>query len=785
MTDMDRLSAALADRYAIEREIGAGGMATVYLARDQKHDRQVAVKVLRPELAAVVGAERFLHEIQIAAKLNHPHILTLIDSGEAHGFLYYVMPYVQGESLRDKLQREKQLSVEEALAITQDVAGAMAYAHAQGVIHRDLKPGNILLHEGEAMVADFGLALALRAAGGQRLTETGLSLGTPEYMSPEQATADHDVDDRSDIYSLGAVLYELLAGEPPHTGRSTQAIIAKLLTERPTPLRILRNTVPEAVDRTVMKALAKTPADRYATVAQFAEALTEASTKAPGVSLGTGREERVRRLVPTALLAALVVGGGWWALSRLGPASAQVDSLVVLPLDNLSGDPEQEWFVEGMHDAIISELAGIGSLRVISRTSAMRYQDTDKSVPQIARELDVAAVLEASVLLVGDSVRIQAQLIQAFPEERHLGAWSYDRHLRDVLAVHSELARAIAEEIKVTLTPGEEARLAVERPVDPEAFRLWLKGNFHLTRLNEQSFRRALESYQEAVAIDPGYAPAYAGIAMAYLQLGGWHASMPPQQLFRRAKEAAERALALDSTLAEAHIVLARIRQLFEWDWGGAERAFRRGIEFDPSTTLSRILYANFLTSMGRFEESIELGRRTLELDPVSPEVYNELAWAFWRAGRDEEALELYEEGLEIDPDFPQSHGLLADFYLKRGESDKAMEHLAEVAGILERASPANLGTVGYLYAAAGRRAEALDILSQLMELRKSAYVPASALADIYLGLGDQQEALRWLERAYEERDVSLVWLNVFWRYDPLRSDPRFQAILRGMDFPD
>ncbi len=337
----ERLKHALADRYAIEEEIGAGGLATVYLAEDLKHHRQVAVKVLRTELAAVVGAERFLHEIQIAAKLNHPHILTLIDSGEADGFLYYVMPYVQGESLRDKLQREKQLAVEDALAITRDVASAMAYAHAQGVIHRDLKPGNILLHEGEAMVADFGLALALRAAGGQRLTETGLSLGTPEYMSPEQATADEDVDARSDIYSLGAVLYELLAGEPPHTGRSTQAIIAKLLTEPPTPLRVLRNTVPEAVDRAVMKALAKVAPDRFATTAEFAKAL---------------------------------------ALEE-ADVEAETKSIVVLPFENLSPDPDQEYFSDGLTEEVIADLSKVRSLRVISRSSAMTFKGSNTRIP--------------------------------------------------------------------------------------------------------------------------------------------------------------------------------------------------------------------------------------------------------------------------------------------------------------------------------------------------------------------------------------------------------------------
>ena len=448
--NLDRLKTALADRYAIQEELGAGGMATVYLAEDVKHHRKVAVKVLRPELAAVVGAERFLHEIQIAANLNHPHILTLIDSGEADGFLYYVMPYVQGESLRDKLQREKQLAVEDALAITQDVASAMAYAHTQGVIHRDLKPGNILLHEGEAMVADFGLALALRAAGGQRLTEAGLSLGTPEYMSPEQATADQDVDARSDIYSLGAVLYELLAGEPPHTGRNTQVIIAKLLTEAPTPLRVLRNTVSEAVDRAVMKALAKVAPDRFATTAEFAKALA----------------------------------------AEDGDVEAEAKSIVVLPFANLSPDPDNEYFADGLMEEVIADLSQVRSLRVISRNSAIQLKGTTKDTRTIGRDLGVKYVLEGSVRKAGNNLRITAQLIEV-ENDAHLWADKYNGTVDDVFDLQERLSRQIVDALRLELTPEEDRKL-VERPIaDLKALEYYQRTGREWGALTPEANRRA------------------------------------------------------------------------------------------------------------------------------------------------------------------------------------------------------------------------------------------------------------------------------------------------------
>ena len=474
---LDRLKTALADRYAIERELGAGGMATVYVAEDRKHARKVAVKVLRPELAAVVGAQRFLQEIQIAAQLNHPHILTLIDSGEEDGFLYYVMPHVQGESLRDKLARERQLSIEEAVAITQDVASALGYAHAQGVIHRDIKPGNILMHEGEAIVADFGIALALQAAAGQRLTETGLSLGTPQYMSPEQATADQQLDARSDVYSLAAVLYEMLAGDPPFTGRSTQAVIAKLLTERPTPVRILRDTVPEAVEQAVMKALAKVPADRFKTAGDFAEALKTVGAEATFVSGGSGVtrvRQRVRKrrpqLLAVGLVSAGVLGLGLLAFqlgTGVGGARSRSDapgldarSVAVLYFEDLSSDSALEYFADGLTEGLINKLAQVPALAVISRNGVVPYKDGAVTRDSIARALSVETLIAGSVELVGDRVRVTARLVDG-ASGADIDQVSMELPAADLLAVQDSAAQQVSRILGQHL--GEEIGLRDSR----------------------------------------------------------------------------------------------------------------------------------------------------------------------------------------------------------------------------------------------------------------------------------------------------------------------------------
>jgi serine/threonine-protein kinase len=421
---LDRLKTALADRYQIERELGSGGMATVYLAHDLKHDRQVALKVMRPELSAILGGERFLREISIAAKLNHPHILALYDSGSADGFLYYVMPHVEGESLRSKIEREKQLSIDEAVALTRQVALALEYAHQQAVIHRDIKPENILLHRDEAVVADFGIALAVTAAGGERLTETGLSLGTPEYMSPEQAAGGGELDARADIYSLGAVLYEMLTGEPPQTGATVQAIIAKLLSEPPTQPSVVRDSVPEVLDRAIMKALAKVPADRFDSAARFAASLTAEVVK---------REDEVK-------------------------------SIVVLPFENLSPDPDNQYFADGLTEELITDLSQVSRLRVVSRTSTMMLKGARKSIQTIAREIGVQYALEGTVRKAETTLRITAQLIDTSCDA-HVWAGKFSGTVDDAFDIQERVSREIVDALKVKLTPEEDRQISA-RPVD-------------------------------------------------------------------------------------------------------------------------------------------------------------------------------------------------------------------------------------------------------------------------------------------------------------------------------
>ncbi len=788
-SSLEDLRAALAGRYEIDKELGHGGMATVYLAADLKHHRTVAIKVLRPEVAATVGGGRFLREIAIGAQLEHPHILTLIDSGESDGFLYYVMPVVEGESLRDRLRREHQLSIEDALGIAREVADALTFAHRNGVVHRDIKPENILLASGHAIVADFGIAQAVFGGYDDNITAAGTFVGTPGYMSPEQAMGD-EVDPRTDVYGLGSVLYEMLAGRAPYAAVNAQATLARQAVDPVPSVREARPEVPTALDAVVTKALAKNAAERTETAAEFAEMLGRASTPRPAatsfeVPAGQRGRGTSRRTRTAALLAVLVLAAvGWWWFRGTSAGPGRIESLAVLPFANLSGDDEQEYFVYGMHDALIAELAQIGALTVISRTSMTRYRDTKKSVPEIARELSVDAVVEGSVFKAGDSVRITAQLIAAAPE-RHLWSHTYERELRDVLALHKEVARAIVREIEAELTPQEEARLATAPEVDPRAHDAYLQGRFHHGEATVAGFETAIEYYHEAIKSAPTFAPAYGALALS-LHLLGVYGGEPARNTEPRAKAAAERALELDDGLAEARAVLAGIRSMYEWDWTGAEREYRRALDLDRNSAITHQWYAYHLSAMGRHDEAVAEARRGLELDPLNPMGRVVLADQFMHARRYDRAVAESEKALEIDPDLDQARGVLELIYTQLGRYEDAVAVRRERitrSGTNADAETA-VAALDQAYAALGPLGYWQWRLAALEQAATQGYVAPSEFAGVYTALGDNDAAFEQLERAYEERDA-MDRLNVWPGYDPLRSDPRFDDLLRRMNFPE
>jgi len=779
---IDSLKAGLSDRYRLERELGQGGMATVYLAEDLKHQRKVAVKVLKSELAAVLGVERFLAEIKVTANLQHPNLLPLFDSGEAGGFLYYVMPFVEGETLRARLERERQLPVEDVIHLTTLLAGGLDYAHARGVIHRDLKPENILLHSGQPLIADFGIALAVAQAGGSRVTETGLSLGTPHYMSPEQASGDRDLDGRSDQYALGAVAYEMLSGEPPHTGPTAQAIIARLMTEQPRSLRATRPAVPMAVDLGVARALAKSPADRFTTCGAFARALSMEVAVA-----GTARRSALR-VKGAALIAGLllVFALGGYLIARPGhpggvAAGGVIRSLAVLPLDNYSADSTQDYFAEGMTDELTGDLAMISRLRVTSRGSAMQFKGKNRPpTPEIARALDVDAIVEGSVIRSGDRVRITAQLIDA-RADRHLWAETFERKSSDVLTLQAELASAIATAINVRLTPGEQSRLSAAPTVNPEAHDAYLKGRFFFNRPSDDNLQKAIAQFSEAVRLSPTFAPAYSGLSDAYTWAAYNEGFIRAGDAKPLAEAAAERAVQLDSLSAEAHTSLGVYRGWFEYDWDGGERELRQAIALNPSYAYAHDQLNQLLGLIGRFDEAIAEGQRAVALDPLSPSILEDLATTLIYAGKPAPALELVKKAAELDPTFffpPATEGILA---LQTGNYREAIAQFERSRAL--QAPPFVTAYLAYAYGMSGDRTRAMATLGELQSLARGGKTSPFLLALVYLGLGDHGRALDYLEEAYAASSELLVWLKVDRIYDPLRREPRFLALMKKLNF--
>jgi serine/threonine-protein kinase len=767
---LTRLKVALADRYAIERELGSGGMATVYLAEDLKHRRQVAIKVLRPELAATLGPERFVREIQIAANLNHPHILPLHDSGEADGFLYYVMPFVEGESLRDRLVREKKLSVPDAVRITDQVASALSYAHERGVVHRDIKPENVLCTGNQAVVADFGIARAVEVAGGERLTGTGVAVGTPAYMSPEQAFGSEHVDARTDVYALGCVVYEMVAGRAPFEGTTPQELLAKHAVDTVPGVRTRDPNIPLFVERAVEQALAKIPHERFQSASAFAEALTSE------IVVARVGKSRWPRLTVAAAVVGVVLLGAWWLSAILGGPA--FERLAVLPPVNLMNDPEQEYFVQGIHSALIAELQRAG-VTVIARTSVMQYKNTQQPIREIASELQVDALIEPSVFRAGDSVEIEVLLVDGSTEEYLADPIGRRGELRNVMALYRDLTGAIAAEIQATLSPQAVARLPNVRSIDPAAYEAYLRGSQSRLALTVGGLETAERYLNLALDIDPTYAAAWAGIARVWTgrqQMG----IVPPHEAFREAKAAIAEALALDENEWEAHRALASVLTYGDWDWPAAEREWDRVVEINPNNGEALAAYSHFLMIMGRSEEAMENIDRALQLDPFNVKVQSfHVAYLVFVRQYDE-AIVAAQETMRLQPDAPVARSSLYEalFLTQRYEEALALDREL-VANDRELQTALEAGNEEGGYSGAQRRiAEVL-----VRRFGTPGGPPAFSLSLKHLHAGDHDHALEWLERAYPDGGGAWAYLGdpIF---DSLRSDPRFQDLVRRVNLP-
>jgi serine/threonine protein kinase/tetratricopeptide (TPR) repeat protein len=748
MTDLtERLTEALASRYRIERELGQGGMARVFLAHDLKYERGVAIKVLKPELASEIGPGRFLREIQIAARLHHPHILPLYDSDSVDGLLFYVMPFIEGDSLRTRLLRERQLPVSEALQVAREVADALAYAHRASVVHRDIKPANILLESGHALVSDFGIARAI----GSTQTSAGHVVGTPAYMSPEQIEGSEHLDGRSDVYSLGCVLYEMLVGEPPFKGSTLTALIANRLSGAVPSPRAQRELVPEAVDAAVRQAMASLPADRFATASHFVEALGTPAT------------------------VAIAVGAAQAMVQELAAAK----SVAVLPFENMSTDPENEYFSDGITDDIIAQLSKISALKVISRTSSMQYKKTTKKIATIAQELGVGAVLEGSVRRAGQRVRIVVHLVDP-RTENHLWGETFDRQLSDIFEVQSEVAQQISGALAVALSPEEKQRVEKKATGSAEAYNLYLLGRFHANKWSGEDVQRGIHYYQEAIANDPSYAVAYAGLADAYELLSIGFGSKPPVEYLADAKAMALKALEMDDTLAEAHTSLAYARWLGDLDWTGAEREFKRALELKTNYVMAHEWYAEYQAALGRHDEALASARRAQQLDPLSVPVNRSVGWVLYFARRYDKSIEELRKTLGMDPGFLGARLVLWWAWIASGSVQEA---LADIRAEVEKPGLRTVKklVLAYATAMAGNAEEATGLLWELEAKLSTDPRQALLTALVHAAMDDKGKAFEQLERAYRIREPGLLFLKVAPWADPLRTDPRYGEMLQKL----
>lgn len=743
----EKLRSALSHRYEFERLVARGGMATVYRATDRKHDRTVAIKVFEPELAAALGAERFLREIATTASLRHPHILPLYDSGEANGLLFYVMPYIEGGSLRDRLSREKQLPLEDAQQIGREVADALAYAHSRGVIHRDIKPENILLEGVHAVVADFGIAMAVTRSASDRLTQSGATIGTPQYMSPEQAAGETDLDSRSDVYALGCVLYEMLAGQPPFTGPTIESIIRQHLIVEPAPVSTLRPTATAGWVKLLTRSLSKAPADRFSTGADLVAALT--AVERP--------------------------------LAMLGPDTPRdKQMLVVMPLVNFSQNPDEEYFSDGLTEELITQIARLSphNLGVIARTTAMRYKSTEKSIAEVSAELGVDYALEGSARRAGDRVRITVQLIRA-GDQTHLWAESYDRRITDILDVQEDVAHKVARALEVKLLSAAHGAPMLAKAPAPESYDAYLKGlhfarSFFVTK-SSKDYEQAVQLFHEALRLDDAFTKPNAALARLAFE---HYRDYGDEDSLRQADERATQLLQDDPNSAAARGTRASV---LLWT-GQKELAFREAriaLELDPAEAAAREALGVSFYMSGLLEDGTEEFAAWRKTDPLAPAPYRRIVDGYIWTGNIAQARALMEEALGLFPQSPVFRRHLARVHYEADDFESAESLLRQTLALEPYRGFEARAQLALICARTGRGAEGAELLtSSVLQYAKRDFLESILYpAQFYALTGQTSIAVEWLQMALLAGNENYIWFSRNRDFDPLRDLTEFQAV--------
>jgi len=771
--------------YKILDKLGEGGMGVVYKAEDLALDRTVALKFLPPDsIATEEDRARLVHEAKAAAALLHPNICPVYEIAEAEGRTFIAMGCIEGRSLKDRIS-EGPLPLDEALSIARQIGDALASAHSKGIIHRDVKPANVMMTtDGRPMLMDFGLA---KVAGATKLTRTGTTMGTVAYMSPEQmqgGTADH----RADIWALGVLLYEMAAGRRPFGGDYEAAILYSIMNEEPASLAVKGKDIPAGLDGIIAKALAKRANERYGSARELVSDIDELLRDREALPAGRAKPARGlkrawRRLRPWERVTAVggvsaVIAGLIWAGVTFWPGRGEaIDSIAVLPLKNLSGDPGQEYFVDGMTDELIGQLGKLYALTVISRTSSMRYKNIDKPLRDIGRELNVKSLIEGSVRRAGDRVRISLNLVNA-RSGKSMWSDTYDMTIADIFTVQTDVALQVIKALRTSLSPGERERLGV-KPVNPEAYQLYLKGMFFASKHVEQETRKAIRCFEQALEIDPEYAAACAGIAASYESLSRY-GRVRPEDTHPKAKEYSLRALQLDESLAGPHVTLGGL-SISNWDWKDAERHYKRAIELDPNWAAARDTYAFFLFQVGRANEAVVQEQRAVELNPMEVMAHQNLGEVLYYARRYDESIKASLEAIEMDETFPQAHTFLGMAYAAKGMTEEAVKALDRDTEISGGEKPEIESWIGVGYALAGQTDQARQIYANTVAQTNSGFISPFPLACICFVLGDIDRGFDWLKEGYERHDPRMSFLKVHPACDRVRGDPRYIEWLKKM----